>query len=135
METESVDVLEHFQLNSCSRVGMKLAPRSYVKGHLSNCCLSFEERNAIKSAIGIDTQNALTFSQVYHEGTLIRSTSYGKTDGKQNSSVCSFQNSSAEEEYGVVDRFCIVSSQTIALIRPYKVARICKQLAFLDAHF
>ena len=41
METESEDVLEHLQLNSCSKVGMKLAPRSYVKGHLSNCCLSF----------------------------------------------------------------------------------------------
>ena len=55
----------------------KLCQRTFVK------LLSiFWRKNAIKSAIGIVTQNALTFSQAYHEGTLIRSISYEKTDGK-----------------------------------------------------
>ena len=121
LETELEDVLTYLKLISCSKVCMELTSRSYIWGHMSKYTLSYDKQDAIKSATGIDTPDVLSFSQVHHEGTL-RSTSYGKMDGKRNSSICLFRNSSGEEVCGVVDRFCMVNSKPFALIRPYKVS-------------
>ena len=92
----------------------KLCMGTYIN-IMSKYTLSYDKQDAIKSATGIDTPDVLSFSQVHHEGTLIRFTSYGKMDGKRNSSICLFRNSSGEEVCGVVDRFCMVNSKPFAL--------------------
>lgn len=99
----------------------EILPGTYSIGSYIHQDLSQEEQGALADLTATRTSRAMVFSRLYHNGTILHSTEYGREDSKRNSTVCSFV-VTATEQVGVIQKF-INCTPPIALLKVFRQSR------------
>ena len=118
---ESERVLSFLSLSSThskNKPGHVLFPGCYVVGSMNSSTINEEVIRKVKELTGDCPREAHSFSQVYHQGTIIHSSKYGRCDSKRNSTICSFLRN-GREQYGSIEQYYIINSLPIAVIKPF----------------
>ncbi len=86
---------------------------TYTVGNVTTIYVTtIKIRTELKSTItGTCTEEAFTFSHVYHQGT----SQYGHSDSKRNSTTCSYSVNEIEH-FGTINYFYHINSQPIAVL-------------------
>lgn len=102
LNTQPEHALSFLGLNKKStHNGYFLLSGSYVVGNASMSTITRDEQAPIQNLIGDSPTEALHFTRVYHQDTIFTSRKNDKSDGKRNSSICSY----AMNETGVIERY------------------------------
>ncbi len=118
--TESDEVLTFLGLSDQRKHGIVLLPGSYVLGNTYTSIIDEEIKEKMNGVLGDCLTNfeVSTFSRVYHRETVFHSEKYGRSDGKRNSTICSY-NIDGTEHYGIIENFYIVESIPLVAIKPW----------------
>lgn len=121
LQTESPEVLSFLGLvNSNQKSGQELIPGSYAVGRLYQSEIETVMQANIKHVLGACPAMGQSFTQVFHNGTLFHSIEYGRTNSKRDSTVCAFLYD-GKERFGQIQKFLIVESIPLALIKPFSI--------------
>lgn len=86
---ESQDVLFFPGLSSAShdKLGQVLIPGSYVVGNVYITTVDIGLLAKIEQLVGFCPRVASCFNQAYHQGTILTSIKYGRSDSKRDSTI------------------------------------------------
>ena len=102
---ESDQVLEF--LSPCAHVSRQhnmyyIANHMYAVGKLQSASLTTEQAFALGTGVGTKVE---LFTRLYAQGVLYHSTSYHRSEGKRNSTMCKFATSGGEHSFGQIHAF------------------------------
>ena len=100
--------------------GKELIPGTYIISAIHRNKLTQEELGAITTVTGRWPTETLTFTMLFHRWAVFHSAEYGRSDGRWDSTVCTFFHGESKP-YGTIEKFCLTESKHLVLIRPFKV--------------
>lgn len=92
---------------------------SYTIEKLVTTPMNTELRTKITKLLCNCPDEVVTFSGVFHQGTIFHSCDHGHRDSKRDSTICMYLSADAIEKVGKIKKFFIVNSQPVPLVEPF----------------
>ena len=119
LKTETEKTLQFLSLDTVqANLSEELCTGTYAVGRMYSTSPTTAEKRVIELITTECPDNVTTFERVYHRETLFVSTQFGCPGGKRDSTICTFVDGE-REKYGSIQKFYIVNSIPIAIVKQF----------------